>query len=221
MSSDNLENPAWSPRAPSERILMALKMSGALTSAGIGEKLGITGEAARQQLLKLAEQGLVADERRAAGRGRPATYWHLTAKGQARFPDSHAALTVDILRSVAKVLGEEALDRIIGAREAATQALYQREMAKCRSLGERVTRLAALRTAEGYMATAEEGEDGALLLIENHCPICAAAALCQGFCRAEKAVFQAVLGKGAEIERVEHIVSGGRRCTYVISEASR
>ena len=57
---------------PAERILMALKMHGALTSAEVGARLGTTGEAARQQLVKLAEDGLVADERKSAGRGRPA-----------------------------------------------------------------------------------------------------------------------------------------------------
>lgn len=220
MSSDDLENYEWSPRAPSERILMTLKMQGELTSAQVGSRLGITGEAARQQLVKLEEEGLVAARPRSAGRGRPAVYWQLTDKGQARFPDSHAVLTVDILRSITEVLGEEALTRIISAREATTQAMYEAAMADCDGLKARVRKLAELRNAEGYMAAAEEGEGGDMRLIENHCPICAAATFCQGFCRAEKAVFEAVLGEGTSVERMEHIVGGGRRCTYVISEAA-
>lgn len=220
MSSDDLEKQDWSPRSAAERILMALKMHGALTSAELGARLGTTGEAARQQLVKLAEDGLVADERKPAGRGRPAVHWHLTEKGQARFPDTHAALTVDILRSISGVLGEEALDRIIQAREWKTQALYEEAMADCVSLRDRLGKLVELRNAEGYMAAAEEGEDGEFRLVENHCPICAAATVCQGFCRAEKSVFENVLGDGISVKRVEHIVSGGRRCTYVIREAS-
>ncbi|WP_235855952.1 helix-turn-helix transcriptional regulator [Mesobaculum littorinae] len=215
-----MEKQGWSPRSAAERILMALKMHGALTSAELGARLGTTGEAARQQLVKLAEDGFVGDERKSAGRGRPAVHWHLTEKGQARFPDTHAALTVDILRSISGVLGEDALDRIINAREATTQALYEEAMADCVTLGDRVGKLAELRNAEGYMAAAEKGEDGELRLVENHCPICAAATFCQGFCRAEKAVFENVLGDGVSVERVEHIVGGGRRCTYVIREAT-
>ncbi|MHA7867906.1 MAG: helix-turn-helix transcriptional regulator [Salipiger thiooxidans] len=218
MSSDDLENEAWSPRAPSERLLMTLKMQGAQTSAEVGRRHGITGEAARQQLLKLHEEGLVTEERRSSGRGRPSTYWHLSDKGQARFPDTHAALTVDILRSISEVLGPEALDRVIAEREATTLAHYLDALSGCTGTRERLEKLAALRNAEGYMAQVEEGEDGALLLVENHCPICAAASVCQGFCRAEKAVFQNALGAGATIERDEHIVSGGRRCTYVVRE---
>ena len=220
MSSDGLENYGWSPRSVSERILMTLKMHGSLTSAQMGARLGTTGEAARQQLLKLAEDGLVEDERRAEGRGRPAVYWHLSDKGQARFPDTHAALTVDILRSISDVLGAEALERIIEAREGVTETLYQEAMAGCVTLQTRVEKLAELRNAEGYMASAEPDETGAMRLVENHCPICAAATFCQGFCRAEQAVFKSVLGDGISVERVEHIVGGGRRCAYVIREVT-
>ncbi|WP_090061998.1 helix-turn-helix transcriptional regulator [Celeribacter neptunius] len=198
---------------------MILKMHGAMTSAQVGKQLQITGEAARQQLARLLEDGLVNEERRAAGRGRPAVYWHLSDKAQSRFPDTHAALTVEILNNISDVLGPQALERIIAAREAGTEALYRSAMSQCTDLPARVRKLAELRNDEGYMATVEEPGDGTLRLIENHCPICAAASVCQGFCRAEMEVFNAVLGAHAKIERAEHILGGGRRCTYVISEA--
>lgn len=218
MSSHDLENNGWSPRAGSERLLTVLKVHGAMTSAQAGERLGITGEAARQQLTRLAGEGLVEDRRRASGRGRPATYWHLTEKGQGRFPDRHAVLTVEILQSIEDVLGAEALDRIISARESATQAQYESGMAGCANLKARVEMLAEMRSQEGYMAAVEEVGEGTFLLIENHCPICAAASFCQGFCRAEKAVFEAVLGLEARVERQEHVLGGGRRCTYLITQ---
>lgn len=217
MSSDDLEKEGWSPRAPSERLLMTLKMQGAQTSAEIGKRHGITGEAARQQLQKLQEDGLVTEERRSAGRGRPAVYWHLTEKAQARFPDTHAALTVDILRSITEVLGPEALNQVIAERETVTLGHYRSALSKCTNTRERLEKLAELRSAEGYMAQVVEDDDG-LRLIENHCPICAAATFCQGFCRAEKAVFQNVLGPEVRIERDEHIVGGGRRCTYLVRD---
>ena len=220
MSSDDLEKGAWSPRAPSERLLMTLKMHGAQTSADVGRRQGITGEAARQQLGKLQEDGLVREERRSAGRGRPAVYWHLTDKAQARFPDTHAALTVDILRSISEVLGPEALDRIIAEREGVTLEKYRTAMSGCSDTRDRLEKLAEMRSAEGYMAQVEVDDDGTLRLVENHCPICAAASFCQGFCRAEKAVFQNVLGPNVRIERDEHIVGGGRRCTYLIRESA-
>ena len=163
MSSDDLEKGAWSPRAPSERLLMTLKMHGAQTSADVGRRQGITGEAARQQLGKLQEDGLVREERRSAGRGRPAVYWHLTDKAQARFPDTHAALTVDILRSISEVLGPEALDRIIAEREGVTLEKYRTAMSGCSDTRDRLEKLAEMRSAEGYMAQVEVDDDGTLV----------------------------------------------------------
>jgi predicted ArsR family transcriptional regulator len=68
------------------------------------------------------------------------------------------------------------------------------------------------------MAEWRTDDDGSLLLVENHCPICAAAATCQGFCRSELEVFQDVLGPSVAIERIEHILAGARRCAYRIRE---
>lgn len=219
MAPETSTDLGWSPRNPSERVLMMLKMHGTLTAAAVGEKLGTTGEAARQHLTRLATQGLVVSKSTPSGVGRPTQQWSLTAAGQAQFPDTHAALTVQILDSVRSSLGEEALDRIIAQRESETRSHYAAAMAACGSLRERVAALAELRSAEGYMAEWQEEDDGSILLIENHCPICAAATFCQGFCRAEKAVFQAVLGPQTDVERDEHIIEGGRRCTYVIRPA--
>ncbi|MAY61476.1 MAG: MarR family transcriptional regulator [Rhizobiales bacterium] len=222
MSSTDLENAFESgirpPRGPAERILMALKMHGALTAAALGQKLGTTGEAARQQLVRLADEGLVVANSAPSGVGRPTQKWNLTPAAQDRFPDTHAALTVQLLDIIRNSLGESALDSIILRREEQTRTAYEAAMVDRLSLRDRVATLSELRSAEGYMADWREEEDGSLLLIENHCPICAAAKSCQGFCRAELQVFEKVLGPGASVERSEHIIAGGRRCTYVIRE---
>ena len=199
---------------------MALKMHGALSASTLGSQLGTSSEAARQQLLRLAEEGLVAAQSASAGVGRPTQLWSLTAAAQSRFPDTHAALTVQMLDIVRTQLGEAALDTIISAREAETRTAYQRAVVSADDLKSRVAALADLRSAEGYMAAWTEQADGSLLLVENHCPICAAATACQGFCRAELDIFRAVLGPEVQVERAEHIVAGGRRCSYSIKAHS-
>lgn len=197
--------------------MMLLKMRGSLTAAAIGERLGTTGEAVRQQLVRLAEEGLVEPHSLSRGVGRPSQFWDLTPAGNMRFPDTHADLTVQLLQSVRDILGSDALDTIIAAREAETLKNYAAHMDG--DLRRRVDQLVSLRSAEGYMADVEEQDDGSLLLVENHCPICAAAAACQGFCRAELQVFRSVLGPDVKVERVEHILAGARRCAYSISLA--
>ena len=77
-----------------------------------------------------------------------------------------------------------------------------------------------LRAKEGYMAQFEKNENGDFLLVENHCPICAAATLCQGFCATELNTFQSVLGPNTKVERIDHILAGARRCAYLIQDKS-
>src|SRR6187200_1295349 len=92
--------PTLKPAA--DRILMYLKMHGAQSSIAIGVHLGITGEAARQQLLRLEDQGLVTSIAEARGVGRPMAFWQLTRAAQRRFPDTHAQLTVDLIETMRK-----------------------------------------------------------------------------------------------------------------------
>lgn len=61
-----------------------------------------------------------------------------------------------------------------------------------------------------------DGKNG-FLLIENNCPICVAAASCQGLCAGELDLFQRVLGPGVNIERTEYLLAGDRRCAYRIT----
>lgn len=218
MSSMGLEKSrSWSPRSAAERILMHLKMHGDQTSAQLGAALDISGEAARQQLVRLAGEGDVESRSEVRGVGRPAQYWRLTPKAQERFPDTHAALTVDLLETIRSELGADMLERLIDARESRTRAAYAERLSGAATLDERVARLAEIRSEEGYMAGWSAQPDGTYLLVENHCPICAAASACQNFCRAELSVFREALGPQVEVERIEHIVSGARRCAYRIT----
>jgi predicted ArsR family transcriptional regulator len=216
MSRSRRKKPSAPPRPAADRLLLLLKTRGPQTAANLGKALQITGEAARQQLVKLAEEGLVEATSEPHGVGRPAQVWCLTAANNSRFPDTHAELTVQLLRAVRRELGEKGLDRLITARAAEAQAGYAAALDGAANLQERVARLAEVRTREGYMAAWQREGDG-YLLVENHCPICAAATECQGFCRAEAELFQKVLGKDVSVERTEHIVSGDRRCAYRIA----
>ena len=150
--------------------------------------------------------------------GRPARRWLLTDAGHARFPDRHADLTLQLITQVRALFGEEGMDMLITAREQASEAFYRETIGADASaaLEARVQALALARDVEGYMAEVEPQGDGSLLLVENHCPICAAARECQNFCRSELDVFQRVLGPGCSVAREEHILAGARRCAYRI-----
>lgn len=215
MSRINLENGECTAHSVSDRLLKLLKTHGPQQASEAGKVLGTTGEAARQQFVKLAKEGLVEAKAETRGVGRPVQLWQLTAAGNAHFPDAHAELTAQLLRTVRDKLGEQAMDLLIDSREQETRINYKQAMVGAADLRERVARLAAIRCHEGYMAEWSEGKNGEYLLVENHCPICTAASVCQGFCRAELNVFTEVLQ--AKVVRSEHILTGARRCAYQIS----
>jgi predicted ArsR family transcriptional regulator len=203
-----------------QRVLYTLKSRGPLATSILAHALGITEVGVRQHLAKLHGEGLVGFEDQAGEVGRPKRMWRLTAKGHARFPDTHGDLTVNLIEGIRTVFGEAGLDRLIEARQEAGVASYRQALERHPDLRDRVGVLARLRTAEGYMAEFEMQDDGSFLLIENHCPICAAAKTCQGFCRSELELFQAALGAGVSVTRQEHLLSEGRRCVYHIAHLS-
>ncbi|EMD0831437.1 transcriptional regulator [Morganella morganii] len=212
MSRTNLESNLSSAQSVGEKLLILLKKHGPMQASEAGEHLGTTGEAARQQFTKLARDGMVEAHSECRGVGRPVQRWHLTALGNKRFPDCHAELTVKILTTIRRELGEDAIGKIITARENEARRDYFDKLQGAETLEERIIRLVAIRTEEGYMAQWEKEPEGSWLIIENHCPICSAARMCQGFCRTELELFQTVLN--ANVERVEYLLTGSRRCVY-------
>jgi predicted ArsR family transcriptional regulator len=197
-----------------ERVLYQLKSRGPRSAAEIASPLGVTAVAVRQQLAALEAEGLVcsSDERRKVGR--PTRIWRLTDAAQSRFPDTHGELTVDLLDAVRQTFGDDGLDRLVGARTRRQLESYRARMPGPRApLEKRVAALAEIRRGEGYMAEWRRAGDG-FLLVENHCPICAAARACQGLCRSELELFEAVLGPGAAVERTDWALAGARRCAY-------
>jgi predicted ArsR family transcriptional regulator len=195
-----------------DRILLQLKMRGATTAMALGERLELTPMAIRQHLANLKDEGLVTFREQKANVGRPARHWELTPKGEGRFPDTHADLTVELLRAMRESLGDDALREVVRTRYRKTLAQYRERVGQAATLDDRVRILARLRDGEGYMAAVEDCDDGSYLLVENHCPICAAATECQGFCEDELELFRHVLG--ASVTRESHVLAGARRCAY-------
>jgi predicted ArsR family transcriptional regulator len=220
MSSGDLENRGLQKLGPQDRLLFLLKTRGPQTARDLGARLQITPEAVRQQLLRLSIEGAVCAKTEVRGVGRPVQVYHLTPAAQRRFPDTHAELTAQLIGEIREVLGEGALDRLIAFREEATRRRYAALLAEERGLAGKIARLAEIRNKEGYMATCQKLDEKSYLLVENHCPICAAASACSGFCRSEQTIFESVIGPEAKVERIEHLLAGARRCAYRITVQS-
>lgn len=201
-----------------EKVLYLLKTRGEQTAQSLADLLQLTSMGARKHLETLQQRGLVCSEDRAAGKGRPARYWMLTEAGHARFPDRHGELTAQLLILLRETVGESAVDALIAARERQAMAAYRAGMADAANLTTQLQQLVRMRSEEGYMAELLQ-DDGDWLLVENHCPICAAARACEGFCRSELQQFAALLPQ-AEVRREAHLMTEGRRCVYRITPLS-
>jgi predicted ArsR family transcriptional regulator len=202
-------------------VLALVKREGPIAADALAERLKLTSTAVRQHLQALEGEGLVAEAADAApraGRGRPARLWRVTEAADARFADAHAGLSAELIAQVRRAFGEAGLDKLLSMRTADQVAAYLAQMGEAATLKARLTALAAIREREGYMAEVREDEDG-LLLLEHHCPVCAAARVCTGLCREELALFAQVLGPGVAVERISHILAGAGRCAYRVREA--
>ena len=210
-------------QAPGERktrraITKLLKTEGPIGSAQLAERLGLTAMAVRQHLYALQREGLVSAEERPVPIGRPAKFWRLTREADRLFPEAYAELSVALIDSVKDAFGDEGLERVLTSRCARQRMDYGKRIRPGDSLKRKLEELAKVRTEEGYMAEVKPDGNGSFLLIENHCPICAAANACQGFCATELDLFRSVLGPGVTVERAEHIISGDHRCVYRVKE---
>jgi predicted ArsR family transcriptional regulator len=201
-------------------IVKLLKTEGALGTGQLAERLGLTAMAVRLHLYALQGEGLVTAEDRPVPVGRSAKLWRLTREADRHFPEAYAELSVALIDAMQETFGAEGLSRVLVSRSSRQREDYAKRIRPADPLEKKLKELARVRTEEGYMADVRPEEGGGFLLVESHCPICAAANACQGFCSTELDLFRSVLGPGVEVERVEHIVSGDQRCAYRVTPSS-
>lgn len=202
------------------RIQQILKTEGPKEAAELGGMLGVSAMAVRQHLYALEVEKLVTYELQPRPKGRPAKLWQLTEAANSLFPDAHAELTISLIDAMAESFGDDGVQKLLGIRATKQSADYSTRLVDCKNLEDRLKGLMELRTAEGYMAALEKSPEGEFLLVENHCPICAAAKSCSGLCALELSVFQEVIGDLATVERTDHILAGARRCAYRVIPAA-
>ncbi|GAB4394029.1 MAG: transcriptional regulator [Kiloniellaceae bacterium] len=202
-------------------LIDSLKQDGPQNAASLARRLGVSAMAVRQHLYDLEAEGLVTHEAEAPTpgekkTGRPAKLWALTPAADRFFPDGHADFTVGLINSMKQAFGNDGLDKLLQIRAKEQTAAYRARTDKQPSLPKKLKALAEIRTEEGYMAEVQKA-NGGYLLVENHCPVCSAAAACTGLCNMELEVFRKSLGRDFRVERIDHILAGARRCAYLVT----
>jgi predicted ArsR family transcriptional regulator len=197
-------------------IISLLKREGPQDAGVLAARLKVSAMAVRQHLYELQGQRLVSASEQKGAIGRPVKIWALEEAANDLFPDAHGDFTYDLIASVRETFGEEGMASLLRNRSEKQIIAYAKRMGDG-TLKARLTRLAKLRSEEGYMAEVSQTDDGALLMVENHCPVCQAARACSGLCAEELHVFEGSLGEDVSVKRVDHILAGARRCAYRVT----
>jgi predicted ArsR family transcriptional regulator len=195
-------------------IVVALKDRGSATIAQLAPHLGLTGEAVRQHLLQLREEGwieAVPDRDAARGRtGRPATQYRLTVAGEHLFPKQYDALAVAMMDAVREELGLDAAVRVL-ERVSNDRIAVLAPSVEGRPLEEKLDVLRGWYFDDDpYMDFETAGDD--YLLIERNCPFYNTAMHRPALCSVSVNALTQLLGM--RVAREEKFQNGDGRCVF-------
>jgi len=206
-------------RLPAGRraVLYAVRRRGEATAEQVAEQLDITVSGARQHLTVLAKDGLVESSELASPegrRGRRTLVYSATSGADAYFPKAYGELTKELLGYVADT-DRDLLDQLFAKRREARIESARTRLASKRTLRAKVAELTRILDEDGYLANWEQAEPGVLRIVEHNCAIWAVAERYGQACTSELEFIRTVLD-GADVERVQHMVAGARRCAYEV-----
>ncbi len=199
-----------------QRLLIALKKQGPLTSQELATILGITPMGVRRHLNSLQHDGLVESAPIQRGLGRPSLAYRLSSQAQALFPTSYAQLTNELLSYVELFDGSGQIDALFQQR---AQRRIQQAHARLQpldSMAARVAELAAILDEDGYLAEWQQLDDTTFALREFNCAVHSVASRYRQACGSELAFIQAVLPE-ADVVRQHHLLGDDAFCGYRIT----
>jgi predicted ArsR family transcriptional regulator len=199
-----------------QRILVALKKQGHLTTRQLATMLGITPMGVRRHLTLLQHDRLVESSTIRQGLGRPSQAYRLTSEAQALFPTTYAQLTNELLGYVESFDGSAQIEALFQQRAQRRIQQARGRLQSLDSLAARVAELAAILDEDGYLAEWEQLDDNTFALREFNCAVHSVASRFRQACGSELTFIQAVLPE-ADIVRQHHLLGDDIYCGYRIT----
>ena len=140
--------------------------------------------------------------------------YSVTDAADAYFPKAYGELTNELLGYVADT-DRKLLDQLFAKRREARIDNARRRLASKRTLRTKVAELTRILDEDGYLASWEQVERGVFRIVEHNCAIWAVAERYGQACTSELEFIRTVL-EGADVERVQHMIAGARRCAYEV-----
>ncbi len=216
MSTPGAEHPPTLP-AGRRSVLYAVRRRGEATAEQVAEQLDMTVSGARQHLSALADDGFVEIDELApesSKRGRRTLLYSATSAADEFFPKAYGELTNELLGYVADT-DAALLELLFTKRREQRIATAQARLATKHTLRTKLAELTKILDEDGYFASFDEVSPGLFLIVEHNCAIWAVAQRYRQACTSEIEFIRAVL-PDAEVDRVQHMVAGARRCAYEV-----
>ena len=201
--------------ATRDAVLALLVRHADCTAAQLASQLSVSVQVMRRHLRSLEDDGLVEASPAAEGPGRPSNHWHLTAKGQSRFPDGSEHFALGLMESLAGSLPAGTVQGLL-EQQAVQKAGNYRQHIGSGPLEERVRRLVELRRSEGYVAECEPDASqvpGAWVLSEYHCSVMRIAEQFPCVCDQELQLIRHTF-PDCSVERVHWRLEKGHSCGF-------
>jgi len=190
------------PARSRDRILgLLLRSEEPLTVQALATRLGISRNAAHQQVAALEREGLIERDSAIRTRGRPSQGYRLSSAGSATFPRQYALIARELLAELSKHLRPEelrgALQRI-GTKLADSLAAEDGEIAS----------VAGLMRQLGYESQTVEGSE----IEARNCVFHDLAMADPTICEVDLAFLRAMTGRAVEHRRC--MARGERSCRF-------
>jgi predicted ArsR family transcriptional regulator len=200
-----------------ERILQTLLRQPRRTINELAEAVGINPISVRHHLTNLQVEGLVGAEEERHGVGRPRLVYFLTEHGMERFPTRYLRLTTRLLAQMKESMPEPVVSKLFSEMADGLAAEYASQV-RGLSMEERLEVASSLLEEEGF--SVEWEKDGSQYRIhEISCPYLQIGQRHPEICTVDQTLISRMLAVPAE--KVECILSGDAKCTYVVQSEDK
>ena len=198
-----------------QQILTFIKQQGQTTNAAIAEHLNVSYEAVRQQLRQLEIAQLVVSRKKGPeGQrvGRPTRVYTLSAAGDHLFPKAYDELAVELIDTLAAVLGPDALRQVLASFTDQKVRQWTPDL-QDKSLLERLKALKGIYLEDdAYMEVDQDEVSGELRLVERNCPFLNVASRRPALCSVTVSTLIRLLGY--KVTREKRFQDGDGRCVF-------
>lgn len=201
------------PSRSRNRILeLLLRSDGPLSVQSLAASLGISRNAAHQQMMALEREGLIERASAIRTKGRPSQGFQLSPAGKATFPRQYSLLAKQLLEELSRHLGPNELH---AAMKRIGKTLAASLSGKIGANADQAL-IAGLMRELGYESRVVQGADGTEIEAHN-CVFHDLAMADSAICEVDLSLLRSLSGK--EVDHRRCMARGERSCRFAFSPA--